>query len=87
MSLYEKMCLILKQENICGLPLWLYDHSGISMSTGRVDKFDSSLVGIIFVEKETFFAQTCRKDDCDWNPTFEVIADYFDFEVASVEVI
>lgn len=149
MSLYEKMCFILKQENICGLPLWLYDHSGISMSTGRVDKFDSSLVGIIFVEKETFFAQTCRKDDCDWkkeaeemlrveietyskylegevygwvlyepvivtkhnmkgeelskftveegevvdsmggfyNPTFEDIADYFDFKVASVEEI
>lgn len=73
MNLYEKMCFILKQENIFGLPLWLYDHSGISMSTGRVDRLDSSLVGIIFVEKETFFAQTCKKDDCDWKKEAEEI--------------
>ena len=70
-TLYEKMRFLLEQENICGLPLWLYDHGGISMSTERVDRFDSSLVGIIFVEKETFFAQTCKKDDCDWKKEAE----------------
>lgn len=149
MTMLEKFRFILEQEDIYGLPLYLYEHSEISISTGRVDNFDSSFVGIIFVEKETFFAQTCRKDDCDWkkeaeemlrveietyskylegevygwvlyepviitkhnmkgeelskftveegevvdsmggfyNPTFEDIADYFDFKVASAEEI
>jgi hypothetical protein len=39
------------------LPLWLYDHSGITMSCGdRVypfnDQWDSGLVGFIFITKE-----------------------------------
>ena len=35
------------------LPLYLYDHSGITMSTGSfVDKWDSGQVGIISVSKE-----------------------------------
>lgn len=64
---------ILGQNDICGLPLWLYDHSGISISAGKVDDWDSSFVGLIFVDKETFFAQTCRKDDCDWKKEAEKI--------------
>ena len=34
------------------LPLWLYDHSGISISTGRVDYWDSGQVGFAMVTKE-----------------------------------
>ena len=40
------------------LPLWLYDHSGISMSCGDRtypynDQWDSGLVGTIYVTKES----------------------------------
>ncbi len=33
--------------------LYLYDHSGISISTSRTCKWDSSCVGIVFITKET----------------------------------
>jgi hypothetical protein len=49
----EKM--IRKQENVCViLPLYLYDHSGITMNTSGFDcRWDSGQVGFIFVSKET----------------------------------
>ncbi len=34
------------------LPLWLYDHSGISISTGRTDSWDSGQIGFAYVDKE-----------------------------------
>ncbi len=34
------------------LPLWLYDHSGISISTGRTDSWDSGQIGFAYVTKE-----------------------------------
>lgn len=73
MSLGEVVRFILEQEDVCGLPLYVYEHSGISISTGKIDKFDSSFAGVIFIEKETFFAQTCKKDDCDWKKEAEEI--------------
>ena len=66
MDFYEEIQFLLEQDDICGLPLFIYDHSGLSMQTYRVDRWDSSFVGLIYVDRETFFAQTCRKDDCDW---------------------
>lgn len=66
MSFGEEIRFILDQPDICGLPLWLYDHSGISISTGRRDTWDSSFVGLIFVEKDFYLAQTCLKDEIDW---------------------
>jgi hypothetical protein len=47
----EKM---VKGEDICvSLPLYLYDHGGITMSTGSFScKWDSGQVGWIFVTKE-----------------------------------
>ena len=66
MDCYEEIRFLLEQDDICGLPLYIYDHSGISMQTYRIDAWDSSFVGLIFVDKQTFFAETCRKDDCDW---------------------
>lgn len=66
MTFGEEIRFILSQDNICGLPLWLYDHSGISISTGVVDSWDSSFVGLIFVEKDFYLAQMCLKDEEGW---------------------
>ena len=66
MTFGEEIRFILGQDNICGLPLWLYDHSGISISTGVVDSWDSSFVGLVFVEKGFYLAQSCLKDEEDW---------------------
>ena len=66
MTFAEEVRFILDQDNVCGLPLWLYDHSGISISTGVVDSWDSSFVGLIFVEKDFYIAQMCLKDEKDW---------------------
>ena len=66
MTFSEEIQFILDQDNVCGLPLWLYDHSGISISTGRICPWDSSLVGLIFVEKDFYLAQMCLKDEEDW---------------------
>ena len=66
MTFAEEIQFILDQDDICGLPLWLYDHSGISISTRRQCPWDSSYVGLIFIEKDFFIAQTGLKDEKDW---------------------
>ena len=66
MTFAEEVQFILDQDDVCGLPLWLYDHSGISISTDRVCPWDSSLVGLIFVEKDFYLAQMCLKDEEGW---------------------
>lgn len=66
MTFAEEIQFILDQDDICGLPLWIYDHSGISMSTKRWCSWDSSFVGLIFVEKDFYLAQMCLKDEKDW---------------------
>ena len=66
MAFSEEIQFILDQDDVCGLPLWLYDHSGISMSTERQCSWDSSFVGFIFVEKDFYLAQMCLKDEKDW---------------------
>lgn len=66
MTFAEEVQFILDQDDVCGLPLWLYDHSGISISTGRQCSWDSSFVGLIFVEKDFYLAQTCLKDEEGW---------------------
>lgn len=66
MTFAEEVQFILDQDDVCGLPLWLYDHSGISISTGLVCPWDSSFVGLIFVEKDFYLAQVCLKDETDW---------------------
>ena len=53
----------LNQDNVISLPLYLYDHSGITMRTHRYNKpgsaywqypeWDSSHIGYIYVTKET----------------------------------
>ncbi len=66
MTFAEEVQFILDQDDVCGLPLWLYDHSGISMSTRRQCSWDSSFVGLIFVEKDFYLAQMCLKDEEGW---------------------
>lgn len=66
MTFAEEIQFILNQDNICGLPLYITDHSGISMQTYRFDAWDSSFVGLIFVEKDFYLAQTCLKDEEGW---------------------
>ena len=66
MTFAEEVQFILDQDDVCGLPLWLYDHSGISISTGRVCPWDSSLVGLIFVEKDFFIEHTCITNEENW---------------------
>lgn len=44
---------LIKKENVVSLPLYLYDHSGITMNTtGFSCPWDSGQVGFIFVSKE-----------------------------------
>lgn len=66
MTFAEEIRFILDQDDICGLPLYITDHSGISMQTYRFDAWDSSFVGLIFVEKDFYLAQTCLKDEEGW---------------------
>ena len=66
MTFAEEVQFILDQDDVCGLPLWLYDHSGISISTERICQWDSSLVGLIFVEKDFFIEHTCITNEENW---------------------
>ena len=55
-------------EKYAILPLWLYDHSGITMSCGDRSypyncPFDSGQVGWIFVSKEKAFKEFGTRDD------------------------
>lgn len=53
-------CLeLLETAPIATLPLYLYDHSGITMSTNDFgDRWDSGQVGWIYVDKETILRET-----------------------------
>lgn len=54
MSQIDKWKLLEKHANIVFLPLYLYDHSGITMSTGSFgDRWDSGQVGYIYTDKKT----------------------------------
>jgi len=66
MTFAEEVRFILDQDDVCGLPLYITDHSGISMKTYRFDAWDSSFVGLIFVKKDFYLAQSCLKDEDDW---------------------
>lgn len=66
MTFAEEVQFILNQDDVCGLPLYITDHSGISMQTYRFDAWDSSCVGLIFVEKDFFIAHTCITNEEDW---------------------
>lgn len=53
--------LLEKHSNIVALPLHLFDHSGVTMSTTSFnDRWDSGQVGWIYTDKETILSQ-CGK--------------------------
>lgn len=58
--------LLQESDNIVLLPLWLYDHSGISMSTSHTypytDRWDSGQVGWIYLTKDRFLEETSYKE-------------------------
>jgi len=52
LTIGEKMHLLRENDTIIILPLFLYDHSGITMSTGSFScRFDSGQVGWIYASK------------------------------------
>jgi hypothetical protein len=49
---------ICKRKDVYSLPLYLYDHSGITISTGPFScPWDSGQVGYIFVERDRFLKE------------------------------
>lgn len=57
------------EKHAVWLPLWLYDHSGLSMSCGApeyYDQWDSSMIGwIVYFKPKYFSSQTWREDGLD----------------------
>lgn len=53
---------ILKRKDIHWIPLYLYDHSGITISTGPFScPWDSGQIGFIYLEKEVYKREWNRK--------------------------
>jgi hypothetical protein len=54
------------ENNVCILPVFMYDHSGITISTGPFScPWDSGQVGIIYVTKETCEKQQIKFEDAE----------------------
>lgn len=66
MTIYEEMNFIAEHEDILVLPLYILDHSGLSMATYRQDTWDSSYTGFIYVEKDFFLSACPIKDTERW---------------------
>lgn len=55
---------IIKQENAAIIyPLYLYDHSGITISTSPFgDRWDSGQIGFVFISKQTIYKEyNCKR--------------------------
>lgn len=75
-------CQTLLKPYIEWLPLWLYDHGGITMSCGArtgvyADRWDSSAVGFIVAEKDTAMREL-GATEADWR---ERVIAYMEAEV------
>lgn len=66
MTIYEEMNFIAEHDDILVLPLYLLDHSGLSMATYRQDAWDSSYTGFIYIEKDFFLSACPIKDTEHW---------------------
>lgn len=80
-------CLVLLSDYMEYLPLWLYDHSGITMSCGTRtypydDQWDSGQVGWIFAMKDTLIKEGAAKEE-NWREiakkTMEVDVKLYDY--------
>lgn len=62
-----KDCMKMLEPCLVWLPLWLYDHSGITMSCGNWnpynDSWDSCCVGFIFMTKEASFKELAATEE------------------------
>jgi len=64
--------LELAQETHCILPLYLYDHSGITISTGKfLDTWDTSMVGWIYVSKDKALENYANTTEENWRSVAE----------------
>lgn len=66
LTFYEEMNFIAEHDDILVLPLYILDHSGLSMATYRQDAWDSSYAGFIYVEKDFFLSACPIKDTERW---------------------
>lgn len=63
-------CQTLLRPYMEWLPLYLYDHSGITMSTGSFnDPWDSGQVGFIYTSKEVVLRELCDVNEENWRET------------------
>lgn len=77
-DLTAKHCMIILEDRIAVLPLWLYEHSGMTMSCGpRVypfnDRFDSSAVGWGICMKKAILENWPGLDGDAWREKAEEI--------------
>lgn len=69
LSCKDKWYLLEKHANIIALPLYLYDHSGITMNCcGFSDRWDSGQVGWIYTDKNTVLG-TGANIERNWKET------------------
>lgn len=74
-------CMILLEPHAEWMPLWLYDHSGISMSCGKrtgqyADRWDSGCVGWIICLKKTLLENEIISNDqpdAEWRARAEEV--------------
>jgi hypothetical protein len=58
----EELLELVKRKDVFSLPLFLYDHSGITISCHSFnDKWDSGKIGYIYVSKETIKKEFSNK--------------------------
>lgn len=61
----EELNELLKRKDVIALPVYLYDHSGLSMSTDRSypfnDRWDSMMVGYIYVTHDQIKKEYSKK--------------------------
>lgn len=66
MSCFGQTKFLTEQDNILALPLYLFEDSGLSLTTSEQDEWDGSFTGLIFVEKELFLSACPIKDTEHW---------------------
>lgn len=67
------------KDYVCIKFLYLYDHSGITMSTNDFrDPWDSGIVGIIYLDKDTTIKEQVIADEVSW---YEVASSIIEEEV------
>jgi len=60
----DELRAIVEREDVISLPLYLYDHSGITMSTGPFScPWDSGQVGYIWAEKKSLLCELCTEEN------------------------